>query len=298
MEKLRVILAAMVTAQILFGFSLTADAAQEVHFSIEKSGNTQGMTFGKSEKIIYVLKSSDSGTVIQLFVDKILKQEYFVWKPGYEIAQPQHPNGITYYDSYLYVVAGENRIFLVKLNEDGTMNSRITCKMIDNNRNTLNKDAVGIASVGNGSFIVRTRTSGGKYNFGLYKFNKTEKVAREDHTFYTSDKADSYDDGQDIGYKKDSSGEYVFFVTSKKIEQSDGTMTCYSNRVIKYKLNKNASGKYVGLTYSKTINLDRPSSSYELFEMQSVDFASSGRMYFAGNERENGKSTDKVRYYY
>ena len=76
MEKLRVILAAMVTAQILFGFSLTADAAQEVHFSIEKSGNTQGMTFGKSEKIIYVLKSSDSGTVIQLFVDKILKQEY------------------------------------------------------------------------------------------------------------------------------------------------------------------------------------------------------------------------------
>ena len=67
MAKLRVILAAMVTAQILFGFSLTADAAQEVHFSIEESSNTQGMTFGKSEKIIYVLKSSDSGTVIQLF---------------------------------------------------------------------------------------------------------------------------------------------------------------------------------------------------------------------------------------
>ncbi|MCI9250107.1 MAG: hypothetical protein HFG99_13440, partial [Dorea sp.] len=85
MAKLRVILAAMVTAQILFGFSLTADAAQEVHFSIEESGNTQGMTFGKSEKIIYVLKSSDSGTVIQLITNP-----HFKW--GFE----KRPQGLCY----------------------------------------------------------------------------------------------------------------------------------------------------------------------------------------------------------
>ena len=132
----------------------------------------------------------------------------------------------------------------------------------------------------------------------MYKFNKTEKVAREDHIFSTSDIADSYDARQDIGYKKDSNGEYVFLVTSKKVVQSDGSKTCHSNRVVKYKLIKSTGGKYTGLTYTKTINLDRPSASYSLFEMEGVDFASSGRMYFAGNERESGGSVDKVRYYY
>lgn len=298
MKKIRFIIAVILILNILLYFPFTAEAAQAVYFDIEKSGNTQGMTFGENDNRIYVLKTSESATVIQLFVNKQLKQQYYLWKEGFNIAKPDHPNGITYYNSYLYVVACENRIFLVKLNSDGTMDHRITCKMIDNNRSTLNKDAVGIASAGNGNFIVRTRNSGGNYSFGLYKFNKTEKVAREEHIFSTSDIADSYDARQDIGYKKDSNGEYVFLVTSKKVVQSDGSKTCHSNRVVKYKLIKSTGGKYTGLTYTKTINLDRPSASYSLFEMEGVDFASSGRMYFAGNERESGGSVDKVRYYY
>lgn len=276
---------------------LNVDAAQLTYFNIENPGNTQAMTFGENDNRIYILKSSDKGTVIQFFLNRKLEQEYYVWKPGYQIAQPSHPNGLTYYNSYLYVVAGENRIFLVKLNSDGTMKNRITCKMIDNNRNELNKDAVSIASVGNGGFIVRTRSSGGNYNFGLYKFNKTEKVAREDHIFSTADKANAYEAGQDIGYKKDSTGEYIFLVTSRKIIKNDGSVICIENRVIKYKLKKNASGKYTGITYSKTINLNRPSLEYDLYEMQSVDFVTSGRMYFVGNERLNGNNSDKVRYY-
>lgn len=315
MKKLRSIFITALIMQVLLCFPLSANAAQAVHFNLEEPKDTQAMTFGKDDNTIYVLKvvkqkiegkMEMTSIVIQLYVNKQLKDQRELWKKGSTSLQnpPSHPNGMTYYNSCLYIVAGEHRIFLLQLNADGTFGSRITCQMVDNNNNALtarDKESVGIASVGDGSFIVRTRrTKDSKtYNFGLYKFNKEKKRAREVYTFSTSDLADSYKTGgQDIGYKKDSSGEYIFYVTSNKIEQSDGTSKCYANKVIKYKLNKNASGQYTTPTYSKTIDLNRPDSSYDLFEMESVDFASGGRMYFAGNERQNGNNVDKVRYYY
>ena len=45
-------------------------------------------------------------------------------------------------------------------------------------------------------------------------------------------------------------------------------------------------------------DLDRPSTDYSFYEVESVDFSSGGRMYFTGNEKINERDADKVRYYY
>lgn len=315
MKKLRSIFVIVLIMQVLFCFPLSAYAGQTVYFSLTAPKDTQAMTFGKDNNTIYILKVVKekvngelemTSVVVQRYVNKVLKDERELWKKGSTSLPkpPSHPNGMTYYNSCLYIVAGEHRIFLLQLNADGSFGSRITCQMVDKNGNALTakaKESVGIASVGNGTFIVRTRrvANSNTYNFGLYKFDKTNKKAIEMYTFSTSDLADSYKGGgQDIGYKKDSSGEYIFYVTSNKIEQSDGTNKCIANRVIKYKLNKNTSGHYTTPTYSKTIALNRPASSYDLFEVESVDFSSGGTMYFTGNERENTHNVDKVRYYH
>lgn len=282
----------MILTQIIFVPKINTDAAQTVYFNIEKPGNTQGITFGKDNTIIYVLKASGNNLTIQLYYNKQLKEEYLL-----SGSENTHPNGIAYYNSYLYVATGENKIILIKLNENGSFNNSIICQMVDNDYQTLNKQAFSIASVGEGSFIVRTKTEGGKYNFGLYKFNKTQKIAREAYTFSISNVSEGYNTGQDIGYKSDSTGEYIFLVTSNKVKDMGNVATCLENRVVKYKLQKNNSGIYTGLSFSKVIDLNSPSSEYDLYEIESVTFSSSGRMYFTGNERANGNNVDKVRFY-
>ena len=34
----------------------------------------------------------------------------YVWKPTYKLEKSEHPNGLSYYNSYIYMVAGDNRI--------------------------------------------------------------------------------------------------------------------------------------------------------------------------------------------
>ena len=39
-----------------------------------------------------------------------LGEKDYVWKPIYKLEKPEHPNGLGYYNSYIYMVAGDNRI--------------------------------------------------------------------------------------------------------------------------------------------------------------------------------------------
>ena len=279
---------------------LKGHAAQKICFEMKNPSNTQGMALGKTSKQVYILRTKESknnpeedSVSVRFYENGKLKQEYYVWKPTYKLEKPEHPNGLSYYNSYIYMVAGDNRIFLLHLNEDGTIESRLTCVIKYNNNKILKNKVYGIAHIENGSFLVREKLEDGTKQYGVYKFNKQEKKAREDHVFKILDNANGYNTGQDIGIKIDDERKHVFVVTSNKIDKQ-----CVKNRVLKYRLKQNESKKYVGAIYEKTIDLDRPSTDYSFYEVESVDFSSGGRMYFTGNEKNNERDADKVRYYY
>ena len=39
-----------------------------------------------------------------------LGEKDYVWKATYKLEKSEHPNGLSYYNSYIYMVAGDNRI--------------------------------------------------------------------------------------------------------------------------------------------------------------------------------------------
>lgn len=294
---------------MLFSGEGVVYAKGKTYFNIKQGKlgdlNTQAMTFGKNDHYIYILGTAGGKPIIRVYKDKkIYGAPYYILGKKTNPSKEMHPNGITYYNSSLYVAMGTGIIYIISLKDNGTCNKTITCKMVGNDRkSSVNYSAYGIAYLNGNNFVVREKknnTESKIIRYGVYKFNKKDKIAREDHLLnFKKDKKDSgYATGQDIGIKNDKSGDYLFLATSNKKENKKGNKYIYDNRIVKYEITEDNNIKY-----EKIIDSNRPNSKYTAYEVESMDFDKNGKMYYATNEKykpnkkKEARDNDKVRVY-